>query len=177
MPVGFKNGTDGNLQIAIDACHAANHHHHFLSVTKEGVAAIVSTRGNRDCHVILRGAAAGPNYEAPFIAKAIDCLRKAGLPERVMVDCSHGNSSKDYARQPLVAADIATQLAAGNRAIQGVMIEGHLVGGRQNLPAVGHAAAQPLTYGQSVTDACLGWADTVPVLEKLAQAVAARRKR
>lgn len=176
MPVGFKNGTDGNLQIAIDACNAANHHHHFLSVTKEGVAAIVSTRGNPDCHVILRGANSGPNYEAAFIAKAIDSLRKAGLPERVMVDCSHGNSSKDFARQPLVAADVATQLAAGNRAIHGVMIEGHLVGGRQNLPATGHAAAQPLTYGQSVTDACLGWADTVPVLENLAKGVAARRK-
>ena len=177
MPVGFKNGTDGNLQIAIDACNAANHHHHFLSVTKEGVAAIVSTRGNPDCHVILRGANSGPNYEAAFIAKAIESLRKAGLPERVMVDCSHGNSSKDFARQPLVAADVATQLAAGNRAIHGVMIEGHLVGGRQNLPATGHSAAHPLTYGQSVTDACLGWSDTVPVLENLAQAIAVRRKR
>ena len=177
MPVGFKNGTDGNLQIAIDACNAANHHHHFLSVTKEGVAAIVSTRGNPDCHVILRGANSGPNYEAAFIAKAIESLRKAGLPERVMIDCSHGNSSKDFARQPVVAADVATQLAAGNRAIHGVMIEGHLVGGRQNLPAGGHTAAQPLTYGQSVTDACLGWADTVPVLEHLAKAVAARRTR
>ena len=177
MPVGFKNGTDGNLQIAIDACNAANHHHHFLSVTKEGVAAIVSTRGNPDCHVILRGANSGPNYEAAFIAKAIDSLRKAGLPERVMVDCSHGNSSKDFARQPDVAADVAAQLAAGNQAIHGVMIEGHLVGGRQNLPATGHSAAHPLTYGQSVTDACLGWSDTVPVLENLAQAIAARRKR
>ena len=177
MPVGFKNGTDGNLQIAIDACNAANHHHHFLSVTKEGVAAIVSTRGNPDCHVILRGANSGPNYEAAFIAKAIESLRKAGLPERVMVDCSHGNSSKDFARQPIVAADVAAQLAAGNQAIHGVMIEGHLVGGRQNLPAAGHSAVHPLTYGQSVTDACLGWSDTVPVLENLAQAIAERRKR
>ena len=177
MPVGFKNGTDGNLQIAIDACHAANHHHHFLSVTKEGVAAIVSTRGNPDCHVILRGAAAGPNYEAPFIAKTIDSLRKAGLPERVMIDCSHGNSSKDFARQPLVAANLAEQLAAGSRALCGVMIESHLVGGRQNLPTAGHAAVHPLTYGQSITDACLGWADTVPVLEDLARSVAARRSR
>ena len=177
MPVGFKNGTDGNLQIAIDACSAANHHHHFLSVTKEGVAAIVSTRGNPDCHVILRGASAGPNYEAPFIAKTVAALKKAGLPERVMVDCSHGNSSKDYARQPLVAASIAEQVAAGERAIQGVMIEGHLVGGRQNLPPAGHSPTQPLVYGQSVTDACLGWDDTVPVLEGLARAVAARRAR
>ena len=177
MPVGFKNGTDGNLQIAIDACSAANHHHHFLSVTKEGVAAIVSTRGNPDCHVILRGASAGPNYEAPFIAKTVAALKKAGLPERVMVDCSHGNSSKDYARQPLVAAYIAEQVAAGERAIQGVMIEGHLVGGRQNLPPAGHSPTQPLVYGQSVTDACLGWDDTVPVLEGLARAVAARRAR
>lgn len=176
MPVGFKNGTDGNLQIAIDACNAASHHHHFLSVTKESVAAIVSTTGNPDCHVILRGASAGPNYEAPFIAKAVESLRKAGLPERVMVDCSHGNSSKDFARQPLVAANVAEQIAGGNRAISGVMIEGHLVGGRQNLPSAGHAATQALTYGQSVTDACLGWGDTVPVLEVLARAVAARRR-
>jgi 3-deoxy-7-phosphoheptulonate synthase len=174
MPVGFKNGTDGNLQIAIDACGAANHPHHFLSVTKQGVAAIVGTRGNPDCHVILRGAASGPNYEAPFIAKTVEALRKAGLPERVMVDCSHGNSSKDFARQPLVAKDLATQIAGGNRAISGVMIEGHLTGGRQNLPAAGKPA-QPLTYGQSITDACLGWNDTVPVLEDLARAVAARR--
>ena len=177
MPVGFKNGTDGNLQIAIDACNAASHHHHFLSVTKEGVAAIVSTRGNPDCHVILRGASAGPNYEAPFIAKTVAALKKAGLPERVMVDCSHGNSSKDYARQPLVAAAVAEQITAGDRAIHGVMIEGHLVGGRQNLPTTGHAPTHPLVYGQSVTDACLGWEDTVPVLEGLARAVAARRAR
>ena len=177
MPVGFKNGTDGNLQIAIDACNAANHHHHFLSVTKEGVAAIVSTRGNPDCHVILRGANSGPNYEAAFIAKAIESLRKAGLPERVMVDCSHGNSSKDFARQPVVADDVAAQVAAGNQALHGVMIEGHLVGGRQNLPATGHSAAHPLTYGQSVTDACISWGDTIPVLENLAKAIAVRRKR
>ncbi len=177
MPVGFKNGTDGNLQIAIDACGAASHRHHFLSVTKEGVAAIVSTRGNPDCHVILRGASSGPNYEAPFIARTVDSLRKAGLPERVMVDCSHGNSSKDFARQPLVAASLAEQIAGGDRAIRGVMLEGHLVGGRQNLPPAGATPAHPLTYGQSVTDACLGWADTVPVLDGLARAVNARRSR
>ena len=175
MPVGFKNGTDGNLQIAIDACNAASHPHHFLSVTKQGVAAIVSTKGNPDCHVILRGANSGPNYGVPFIAKTVEALKKAGLPERVMVDCSHGNSSKDFARQPLVAHDLAEQIASGQQAIHGVMIEGHLVGGRQNLPPAGHTAAHPLTYGQSITDACLGWADTVPVLEDLARAVAARR--
>ncbi len=176
MPVGFKNGTDGNLQIAIDACNAASHHHHFLSVTKEGVAAIVSTRGNPDCHVILRGANSGPNYDAPHIAAAIAALTKAGLPQRLMVDCSHGNSAKDFARQPLVAADLAEQIAGGNRALSGVMIESHLVSGRQNLPPKPHAA-NPLTYGQSVTDACLGWDDTVPVLEGLARAVATRRQR
>ncbi len=175
MPVGFKNGTDGNLQIAIDACRAAAHPHHFLSVTKQGLAAIVATRGNPDCHVILRGASGGPNYEASFVAQAAEHLAKANLPKRLMVDCSHGNSSKDFARQPIVAADLASQIAAGDRVIQGVMIESHLVGGRQNLPNPGQAA-HPLTYGQSITDACLGWKDTVPVLDGLAKAVQARRK-
>jgi 3-deoxy-7-phosphoheptulonate synthase len=170
MPVGFKNGTDGNTQIAIDAIQAASHPHHFLSVTKQGIAAIVATRGNPDCHLILRGANAAPNYEAEAVARAVAALEKAKLAARLMVDCSHGNSRKDPARQPAVARDLAGQLRSNGRAIVGVMIESHLVGGRQE-PAPGRT----LTYGQSITDACLGWSDTVPVLRELADAVRARR--
>ncbi len=171
VPVGFKNGTDGNLQIAIDAVRAAAHPHHFLSVTKEGLAAIVATRGNPDCHVILRGASGGPNYTATHVAKASETLAHAALPTRVMIDCSHGNSSKDHARQTAVAADIAAQIAGGERNIFGVMMESHLVAGRQNLKP-GHQ----LVYGQSITDACLGWDDTIPALRGLAAAVRARRQ-
>jgi 3-deoxy-7-phosphoheptulonate synthase len=170
VPVGFKNGTDGNLQIAIDAIRAASHPHHFLSVTKEGLAAIVATRGNPDCHVILRGASGGPNYSSSHISAAAAALEKAALPARLMVDCSHGNSSKDHLRQREVCADLAAQLAAGSTTILGVMMESHLVGGRQNLKP-GH----PLVHGQSITDACLGWDETVPCLEVLAQAVRTRR--
>ncbi|HEX3134060.1 MAG TPA: 3-deoxy-7-phosphoheptulonate synthase, partial [Planctomycetota bacterium] len=166
VPVGFKNGTDGNLQIAFDAIRAAANPHHFLSVTKEGLAAIVATRGNPDCHVILRGANAGPNYSAEHVTKAIDALVRHGLPARVMIDCSHGNSSKDYRKQPEVAADIAQQVAGGSGTIFGLMMESHLVGGRQNLKP-----GQPLAYGQSITDACLAWDDTVPCLRRLAEAV------
>jgi 3-deoxy-7-phosphoheptulonate synthase len=172
VPVGFKNGTDGNLQIAIDAIRAAANPHHFLSVTKEGLAAIVATRGNPDCHLILRGAAAGPNYSAEHVAKAGRALVEAGLPARLMVDCSHGNSGKDYRRQPEVAADIGAQLAAGNGSIFGVMMESHLIAGRQEL-----TPGCALTYGQSITDACLGWEETVPVLRALAAAVRGRRSR
>ncbi len=172
VPVGFKNGTDGNLQIAFDAIRAAANPHHFLSVTKEGLAAIVSTRGNPECHVILRGANSGPNYSAEHVARTADSLIKAGLPARVMVDCSHGNSSKDYRKQPEVAADIAQQVANGSGTIFGLMMESHLVGGRQELKP-----GCPLVYGQSITDACLGWDDTVPVLRNLAAAVKARRVR
>ena len=175
MPVGFKNGTDGNLQIAIDACQAASHPHHFLSVTKQGVAAIVATRGNPDCHVILRGGAGKPNYEAPFIAATVQALGKAGLPARVMVDCSHANSAKDHARQVAVAEDLAAQIAAGQKALMGAMIESHLVAGRQNLPPHPQPGAPGLTYGQSITDACLGWNDTVTILDRLAAAVRTRR--
>jgi 3-deoxy-7-phosphoheptulonate synthase len=173
MPVGFKNGTDGNLQIAIDACQAAAHPHHFLSVTKQGVAAIVATRGNPDCHVILRGGAGKPNYSAEHVATTVAALTKAGQQARVMIDCSHANSSKDHNRQAPVAEEIAAQIAAGNKAVMGVMIESHLVGGRQNLPT--GKPVTGLTYGQSVTDACLGWEATVPVLDRLAAAVRARR--
>jgi 3-deoxy-7-phosphoheptulonate synthase len=171
VPVGFKNGTDGNIQIAIDAVHAASHPHQFLSVTKQGLSAIVATRGNPDCHVILRGSSQGPNYEAGPLGKAIDTLAKAGLPPRVMVDCSHGNSRKDPTRQPAVARDLADQIRAGARAISGVMIESHLVGGRQD-----RQPGKSLVYGQSITDACLAWEATVPVLEDLAAAVRARRE-
>jgi 3-deoxy-7-phosphoheptulonate synthase len=171
VPVGFKNGTDGNVQIAIDAVQAASHPHHFLSVTKQGVSAIVATRGNPDGHIILRGAAGGPNFTADAVASAVASLRKAGLRPRVMIDCSHGNSRKDPGRQPEVADDIAAQIAAGSDAIAGVMIESHLVGGRQD-----PVAGQPLTYGQSITDACLAWDGTVPVLDRLAAAVRSRRR-
>jgi 3-deoxy-7-phosphoheptulonate synthase len=170
VPVGFKNGTAGNLQIAIDAVQAASHPHSFLSVTKQGLSAIVATRGNPDCHVILRGSSDGPNYQAEPVGKAVAALQKAGLAPRLMVDCSHGNSRKDPSRQPEVARDLAAQIRSGSHAIVGVMIESHLVAGRQD-----RVPGKPLTFGQSITDACLGWEETVPVLEDLADAVRARR--
>jgi 3-deoxy-7-phosphoheptulonate synthase len=170
VPVGFKNGTDGNIQIAIDAVKAAGHPHQFLSVTKQGLSAIVATRGNPDCHVILRGASGGPNYGAEDVARAVAALEKAALRGRVMVDCSHGNSGKDHRRQPLVAGDLAGQIRGGSAAVTGVMVESHLVEGRQD-----PVAGLPLVYGQSITDACIGWTDTVPVLAELAAAVGARR--
>ena len=170
MPVGFKNGTDGGVQIAIDAVRAAAHPHRFLGVTEQGLSAIFSTRGNPDCHVILRGGAAGPNHDAASVQKTAQALRDAGLPPRLMIDASHGNSDKDYRRQPLVAADVAAQLAQGERAIFGVMMESFLVDGRQDL-----VEPARLRYGQSITDACLGWEATVPVLAALAGAVRARR--
>ena len=171
-PVGFKNGTDGNVQIGIDAVGAARHPHHFLSVTKQGISAIVSTAGNECCHLILRGHAKGTNYDRASVDAAAEQVRAAGLPHRLMVDCSHGNSNKDHARQPLVAQDLCEQVAAGSDNICGVMLESHLQEGKQ--------AAEPggeLVYGQSITDACISWEQTVPVLEDLARAVQARRKR
>jgi 3-deoxy-7-phosphoheptulonate synthase len=171
MPVGFKNGTDGNVQIAVDAIRAVMHPHQFLSVTKEGVAAIVVTRGNDHCHVILRGGHRRPNYHAEDVEATARSLVKAGLPARIMVDCSHGNSGKDHMRQPAVARDLAGQIAGGSHHVFGVMLEGHLVGGRQDVRP-GH----PLVHGQSITDACLGWDDTVPVLDDLAKGVRARRE-
>ena len=173
VPVGFKNGTDGNLQIAIDAMRSAAHPHRFLSVTKQGVAAIVATRGNPDTHIILRGATSGPNYASEDVARAGAALVAAGLPGRVMIDCSHGNSAKDHRRQMAVGEAVATQLRAGARGIAGVMIESHLQAGRQNVPS--HGAPAELVYGQSITDACLGWSDTVPVLRGLAEAVRSTR--
>lgn len=171
MPIGFKNGTRGNMQIAIDAIGAARHPHHFLSVTKEGLAAIVSTTGNDTCHVILRGSSQGTNYEPEHVAEATHLLEKAGLTNRLMIDCSHGNSNKDHNRQPLVVDAVCEQLRAKQMAIGGVMIESNLVAGNQSL-----TADKPLTYGQSVTDACVSWEQTAPLLEQLAQAVQQRRK-
>jgi 3-deoxy-7-phosphoheptulonate synthase len=171
VPVGFKNGTDGNVQIALDAIRAAARPHHFLSVTKQGLSAIVETTGNDDCHVILRGSTEGPNHHAADIAAVCERLAAIGVPERLMVDASHGNSRKDYRRQPEVAAEIAAQIAAGSRAVAGVMLESNLVEGRQDL-----AGGKALTYGQSITDACISWETTVPVLEDLARAVRDRRR-
>jgi 3-deoxy-7-phosphoheptulonate synthase len=170
-PVGFKNGTDGNIRIAVDAIKAAAAPHHFLSVTKGGHSAIVATEGNRDCHVILRGGKQ-PNYDAAHVAATCSELAAAGLAERVMIDCSHANSSKQFARQLEVGSDIGTQLACGERRIVGVMIESHLHEGRQDL-----VPGQPLAYGVSITDACLGWAQTETMLDDLATAVRARRNR
>jgi 3-deoxy-7-phosphoheptulonate synthase len=170
MPVGFKNGTDGGVQIAIDAVRSSAHPHSFLGVTEQGLGAIVATRGNPDCHVILRGGQSGTNYDATSVARVASALREAKLPPRLMIDASHGNSDKDYRRQPSVAQDIAEQVGMGDRSIFGVMLESFLEDGRQDL-----VAGRPLRYGQSITDACLGWDLTVPVLTDLAKAVRSRR--
>ncbi len=170
MPVGFKNGTDGSVQVAIDAVRSAAHPHQFLSVTKQGVAAIVVTRGNPDCHVILRGGTTGPNCSVDRVATAAGTLDRTGLPARLMVDCSHANSGKDHRRQPAVVHDVACQVAAASTAIFGVMLESFLVAGRQDVrPGV------PLIFGQSITDACMDWETTQPLLEELAQSVRTRR--
>jgi 3-deoxy-7-phosphoheptulonate synthase len=169
-PVGFKNGTDGNVRIAVDALLAARQKHHFLSVHKSGQVAIVETRGNDDCHIILRGGKA-PNYDAASVAAACHELAQAKLPERLMIDCSHANAGKQYQRQTEVARDIAGQLGRGERRIVGVMVESHLLEGRQDLEA-----GKPLQFGQSITDACLGWNDSVELLAVLAEGVKKRRK-
>ncbi|MEF7613319.1 3-deoxy-7-phosphoheptulonate synthase [Aquincola sp. MAHUQ-54] len=171
-PVGFKNTTHGGLAAAIDAIHVAMQPHTFPSVSLEGQAVAVTTTGNPDGHLILRGGSDGPNYDAASVARAAKALRDAGLPERVVIDCSHGNSSKDYTRQPLVAADVAAQVAAGSPVPCGVMLESYLVEGRQDL----RHGREGLRYGQSVTDACIGWDATVGVLQGLAEAVAQRRR-
>jgi 3-deoxy-7-phosphoheptulonate synthase len=168
-PVGFKNGTDGNIRIAVDAIKAANSRHHFISVTKSGHVAVFKTAGNEDCHVILRGGKA-PNYDAASIEAACRELAAAGLRQHVMVDFSHANSSKQYQRQIDVGADVADQLAKGEARIMGVMVESHINPGRQDL-----MPGRPLEYGVSITDACLGWADTTRLLDTLAQGVRARR--
>ena len=168
-PVGFKNGTDGNVRIAVDAIRAASAPHHFLSVTKGGHSAIVSTAGNEDCHVILRGGKE-PNYDAASVDQCCQDIAASGLAARVMVDFSHANSSKKYERQIEVAKDVAGQIAGGDERIVGVMVESHLVAGRQDL-----SPDTPLEYGKSVTDACINWEDTLGVLETLAQGVRQRR--
>ncbi|KAF8636028.1 hypothetical protein AX15_000188 [Amanita polypyramis BW_CC] len=175
MPTGFKNSTDGSIGVAVDACRAARSGHVFLSVGKEGLSSIVETTGNPDVHVILRGGAKGPNYAAENVRVAGVQLVKASLPQKVMIDCSHGNSSKQYTRQPEVAEDIARQLESSDTSplIMGVMIESNLAEGRQDIPASGPAG---LKYGQSVTDACISWEQTVPVLERLRAGVRSRRE-
>ena len=172
-PIGFKNGTDGNIKIATDAIQAAARGHHFLSVHKNGQVAIVQTQGNQDCHVILRGGKA-PNYDAASVAAACKELEAAKLPATLMVDCSHANSSKQHEKQREVAQDIAHQLAQGSRQIFGVMIESHLKAGAQKFTP-GKDDPQRLHLGQSITDACLGWEDSVQTLEILAKGVKARR--
>ena len=171
MPVGFKNRTDGDLQVAVDAILSAQHPHSFPSLTHEGAPAVLATAGNEHAHLVLRGGSrTGPNYDAAHVRESSALLRAAGAPAVVLVDCSHGNSAKDPARQPDVARDLASQISAGEHAIIGVMLESHLLAGTQSVkPGV------PLTYGQSITDACLSFDDTIPVLETLAQAVQQRR--
>ena len=168
-PVGFKNGTDGNLKIAVDAIRTSHHPHHFLSVTMAGHSAIVSTMGNEDCHVILRGGKQ-PNYDPSSVDISCKELAAAGLAQRVMIDLSHSNSQKNYLRQIDVGRDVAAQVASGDDRIMGVMIESHLKAGRQDL-----SPGKELNYGQSITDACIGWEDSVPLLDELARAVRARR--
>ncbi|HSQ71513.1 MAG TPA: 3-deoxy-7-phosphoheptulonate synthase [Rubrivivax sp.] len=168
-PVGFKNGTDGGVKVAVDAIVAAGATHAFMGMTKMGQAAIFETRGNRDCHLILRGGSR-PNYGAEAVAATCAALRTAGLREQVMIDVSHANSEKQHRRQIEIATEIAGRIAAGDRRISGVMIESHLEEGRQDLHP-----GQPLRHGVSITDACIGWAQTLPVLQSLAQAVRARR--
>ena len=169
-PVGFKNGTDGNVRIAVDAILAARQKHHFLSVHKSGQVAIVETRGNDDCHIILRGGRT-PNYDAASVREACAELERAKLPERLMIDCSHANASKQYRRQVEVAREVAAQVSGGDRRIVGVMVESHLLEGRQDLHP-----GKPLKFGQSITDPCLGWEDSAEVIETLADAVKKRRK-
>jgi len=172
-PIGFKNGTDGNIQIATDAIHAAAGGHHFLSVHKNGRVAVVQTKGNQDCHVILRGGKV-PNYDAASVAAACADLEKSKLPPTLMVDCSHANSSKKHEKQLEVARDVAAQITSGSRQIFGVMVESHLNAGAQKFTP-GSDKIDKLTYGQSITDACLGWDDSLTCLEVLSQAVLARR--
>ena len=174
-PIGFKNGTDGNIRIATDAIQAAARGHHFLSVHKNGQVAIVQTNGNKDCHVILRGGKA-PNYDAASVAAACRDLEAAKLPPRLMVDCSHANSSKQHEKQLDVARDIAAQIADGSRSVFGLMIESHLTAGAQKFTP-GKDQAAGLEYGKSITDACLGWADSLGALDVLSASIVARRQK
>ncbi|HZP11731.1 MAG TPA: 3-deoxy-7-phosphoheptulonate synthase [Nevskiaceae bacterium] len=171
-PVGFKNGTDGSVKVAVDAVLASRAAHRFLSATSGGEVSIFETSGNPDTHIILRGGSTGTNYDAKSVEAASAALTKAGLPARIMIDCSHANSQKEHRRQIDVARSIATQLMGGETRVIGVMVESHLKEGRQEL-----RARDQMTYGQSVTDACIGWDDTIGVLRELARAVAHRRER
>ncbi|KAI0345743.1 3-deoxy-7-phosphoheptulonate synthase [Trametopsis cervina] len=175
MPTGFKNSTDGTVGIAIDACRAASRPHVFLSVGKGGLSSIVETEGNPEVHVILRGGSSGPNYAAEYVRDCGEKLKKASFPQKIMIDCSHGNSSKQHRRQIDVADDIASQLESGDTAdlIMGVMLESNISEGRQDIPASGPAG---LKYGVSVTDACISWEQTIPVLERLREGVRGRRE-
>jgi 3-deoxy-7-phosphoheptulonate synthase len=170
MPVGFKNRTDGNVQVAIDAIRSARHPHWFPSLTREGAPAVMGTAGNEHTHLVLRGGSAGPNFSREHVRAAVELLERNELPAHLMIDCSHANSGKDPARQPAVAADVATQLAAGERAITAVMLESNLLGGAQDY------REKPLVFGRSITDACMAWEQTLPVLATLADAVQQRRK-
>ncbi len=174
-PVGFKNGTDGNIRIATDAIQSASRPHHFLSVHKNGQVAIVHTKGNTNCHVILRGGKT-PNYDAAHVAAACKDLEAAHLPATLMVDCSHANSSKQHEKQKEVARDIAQQIEGGSRSVFGVMIESHLQAGAQKFTP-GKNDPDSLEYGKSITDACLGWEDSLETLAELSEAVQARRVR
>jgi 3-deoxy-7-phosphoheptulonate synthase len=170
MPVGFKNGTAGSIKLAVDAVRAAAAPHAFAGVDVSGTPAILYTKGNSDCHIILRGGHGAPNYDAGTVAEALALLRDAGLEERLLIDASHDNSGKDHERQPQVVTEIADQIAAGNRAIVGAMLESFLVAGRQDLDS-----SRPLVYGQSITDACMDWETTVLALDRLAAAARSRR--
>jgi len=174
MPIGFKNGTNGDCQIAADAIKAAEYPHCFLSVTSQGQVAIVKTSGNADGHLILRGGASGPNYDKDSISAATELLKKNKCLEKIVVDCSHGNSKKIHTNQPIVAKDVAEQIAKGNKGVCGVMLESNLVAGAQKEPLKN--GGKPLTYGQSITDACIDWETTVGVLDDLAAGVRARRE-
>ncbi|MFN8636455.1 MAG: 3-deoxy-7-phosphoheptulonate synthase [Chloroflexota bacterium] len=171
VPVGFKNGTDGGVKVAIDALAAAAGAHSFFGVTEQGLAGIVTTTGNDETHIILRGGERGTNYDTENVQAALSALDRAGKPRRLMVDTSHGNSGKDHNRQPIVASDVAQQIAAGERGIIGVLMESFLVEGRQDL-----VDRDKLVYGQSITDACVSWDQTVPSLRELAAAVRSRRE-
>ncbi len=173
-PIGFKNGTNGNVDVAINAIEAAFHPHRFMSVKKKGCTAIFQTTGNDDCHIILRGGSNGTNYDADSIAKAVSHLKDKELPPHLMVDFSHANSNSNHKNQLKVSSDIAQQIANGSNAICGVMIESHLIEGKQSMD---DTSKEDLTYGQSITDACIGWADTEVVLRELATAVEQRNKK
>lgn len=173
MPVGFKNGTEGNIQVALDGIQSSANPHHFLSVTKQGVAAIVATRGNSDCHIILRGGSGGSNYSGDQVVAVAEKLETAGLPARLMVDCSHANSGKDHEVQASVVREVADQIAQGSHQVFGVMLESFLVAGNQKHT---EQKLDQLVYGQSITDACMGWEQTVASLEELAAAARKRRR-